>query len=252
MGYVSATVIENQPLTRTVSKLTFKLKYPIKQSQPGNYVMVWLPGIKEAPFSVYSHESTKISLIIEAVGPLTKKLINLKNGEKVGIRGPYGNSFTLRSNLSYMLVAGGSGTPPIFFALNKLKPIAKDITYLIGAHTSDELFLIDEAKLYSVKVFVATDDGSLGFKGFVTQLANDLLKKEKIDMILTCGPEPMIKTMYELAVKYNVMLEASMSRIIKCSLGFCGSCVLEPKGYRVCTDGPVFNKDQLSGIKWLA
>ncbi len=251
LRYIPAVLIENQYLTHTISKLTFKLKSSIKQSQPGNYVMVWMPGVKEAPFSIYNHEGTKISLIVEAVGPLTKKLINLKNGEKVGIRGPYGNSFTLKPNLSYMLVAGGSGTPPILFALNRLKLIAKDIIYLMGARTSDELFLIDEAKLYSTKVFITTDDGSLGFKGFVTQLADDLLKKEKIDIILTCGPEPMMKAMYEIAVKHNVMLEVSMSRIIKCALGFCGSCILEPKGYRVCVDGPIFNKDQLSDIKWL-
>lgn len=251
MEYVVAELIENQSLTPTVSKLTFKLKHPIRQSQPGNYVMVWLPGVKEAPFSVYYHDHTKISLIVEAIGPLTRKLVNLKTREKIGIRGPYGNSFTFKPKLSYMLVAGGSGAAPILFALKNLKTIAKDTMYLMGARTSDELFLIDEAKLYSSKVFVSTDDGSSGFKGLVTQLADKLLRKEKVDMIFACGPEPMIKSMYEIAIKYNVMFEASMSRIIKCALGFCGSCVLEPKGYRVCADGPVFNKVQLGDIKWL-
>ncbi len=74
MEYVTAKLIENQPLTYKISKLTFKLNRPIKPALPGNYVMVWVPGLKEAPFSVYNHEGIKLSLIIEAVGPLTKKL----------------------------------------------------------------------------------------------------------------------------------------------------------------------------------
>jgi dihydroorotate dehydrogenase electron transfer subunit len=251
LAYVTAKLIENQQLTSTISKLTFKLERIIKPSLPGNYVMVWLPSIKEAPFSIYDHEGTKLSLIIEAVGPLTKKLVKLEHGAKVGIRGPYGNAFTLRPNLSYMLVAGGSGVPPILFALRRLKPIAKNITYLIGARTKDELFLIDEARINNAEVYVSTDDGSYGFKGFVTELADNILNKRKFDIILSCGPEPMIKSLYDIALKYDIIFEASMSRIIKCALGFCGSCLLEPKGYRVCADGPVFNKDQLGGIQWL-
>jgi len=251
LEYIIAKLTENQRLTPTVSKLTFRLERMMKPSLPGNYVMVWLPGVKEAPFSIYNHEGTKLSLIIEAVGPLTKKLVKLKPGAKVGIRGPYGNSFTLKPNLSYMLVAGGSGVPPILFALRKLKLITKNIVYLMGARTRDELFLVDEARINNAEVYVSTDDGSYGFKGFVTMLADKILTKRKFDVILSCGPEPMIKSLYDIALKYDVIFEASMSRIIKCALGFCGSCLLEPKGYRVCTDGPVFNKDQLGGIRWL-
>ncbi len=125
------------------------------------------------------------------------------------------------------------------------------VTFLLGAKTKNELLFRDgmQAVLSKIKsrFEVATEDGSYGSKGLVTDLAEKYLAKEKFDMIYTCGPEPMMHRMLLLASRFHTPLQASLERLMRCAIGICGTCVIGK--FRVCKDGPVFTGEQLSEVK---
>ena len=247
--YITGVLSDNRVLAEEIHMLTFKLKrrFP-KEPKPGNYVMLWLPGSGEIPLSIYDYDTDvfEASFIVEGVGPTTRALNTLKPGDKVGVRGPYGNSFSIEGYRSYLLVAGGIGAPPIIYALKRIR--GKKV-YLFGARTASKVFMVNELRSAGYEVYVSTDDGTLGFKGYVTDLAELVVSGgRRFDIILACGPDLMLKKLYRFAEKYNMKFEASFTRIVKCGVGICGSCVLEPLGLRVCVDGPVFQGEQLGGL----
>ncbi len=247
--YIVGTLVENRRLAEGIHLLRFRLARKLKRSpMPGNYMMVWLPGSGEIPLSAYNYSERppEISFIVEAVGPRTERLNSLAQDSRIGLRGPYGNGFSIGKYRSYMLVAGGIGAPPIIYALRKVGGRA---VYLFGARTASKVFMIDELIEEGYEVHVSTDDGSMGFRGYVTQLAESMLRAgRKFDVVMACGPDAMIKKLYMLAKKYSIGFEASFTRIVKCGVGICGSCVLEPLGLRVCVDGPVFKGQELEGL----
>lgn len=245
--YIIGTLREKEKLTKKVFKLTFELSRKLTKPYPGRYIMMWLPGSGEIPLSLYKVEGNRASFLIEVVGKTTRDICNLELGKNVGIRGPYGRGFNL-SRSSYLLIAGGIGAPPILYASREIGRLKKRAIYLFGARTAEDLFLLNEPEEYGLKVFHSTDDGSSGFKGYVTQLAEKFIKNDEFEAILACGPDPMIKAALELANKYGLYFEASMTRIVKCGVGLCGICELKPKGLLVCRDGPVFNGDALKGV----
>ncbi|MCK4434970.1 dihydroorotate dehydrogenase electron transfer subunit, partial [Candidatus Bathyarchaeota archaeon] len=177
-------------------------------------------------------------------------LQNKNIGEVIGIRGPFGNSFTEKEG-SILMVSGGTGTAPILFLARKIASRATKLVFVIGAKTRDELLFIEELRKILVKerdrVIETTEDGSCGVKGLVTTPLKRLLAKERFDMLYTCGPEQMVRKVFGLAEKYEVALEASLERLMRCSIGLCGSCVIGK--YRVCRDGAVFTREQLREVK---
>lgn len=150
-----------------------------------------------------------------------------------------------------LIVGGGTGLIPLTFLGEQLANLDVKITFLTGAKTKNELMFLDRIESFIQKaherMVVTTDDGSYGTKGIVTQPAEDLLKKEKFDMVYACGPEPMMHKMFLLAETYDVPFEVSLERLMRCAIGICGSCVLG--GFRVCVDGPVFTREQLRQVK---
>jgi len=119
-------------------------------------------------------------------------------------------------------------------------------TVIIGVKTKKELFFEDRLRRCGATVLVSTDDGSKGYKGFASDLAKDVLKKEKIDAVFTCGPEPMMKTL--LSCCRTILFQASLERYMKCSIGICGQCCVG-KGLRVCLDGPIFDGSTLKKVE---
>ncbi|WP_461865436.1 dihydroorotate dehydrogenase electron transfer subunit [Thermococcus sp.] len=203
---------------------------------PGQFIMLWLPGIGEKPFSLAGDNA----IIVKKVGPFTSTLFNIRAGDYVWIRGPYGNGFRPRGE-KIALVAGGIGIPPLY-ALAKLWRDKFDrITLIYGARTEKEVALLD-VKKYVDEVIITTDDGSSGRKGFPT----DVLKarKKEFDYVYACGPEAMLKSVLEVMEYRNVQISAE--RYMRCGIGVCGSCALGK--YLVCRDGPVFEGRKLVGI----
>ena len=184
-------VIDETPTVRT---LVFSDEI-MSNVLPGQFAMVWIPGINELPMSVMiAQETGKAAFTVRKHGPASTGLFNLKAGQQIGIRGPYGNSFNLKHG-KLLLVGGGTGLVPMMRLLTFVKP-TDDVTLLIGAKSKDEVFFEDLAnnllKNNSHKVIVTTDDGSYGEKGLVTDMVEKLINQNNFDGVYTCGPEKMM------------------------------------------------------------
>ena len=236
--------------SQTVKTFTFKDRECAK-AKPGQFLMLWIPGVDEIPLSILdASEDDTISIAVRKVGEATQALNAKRVGEVVGVRGPFGNSFTLRKG-RILMVGGGTGTVPLYFLIKRLTHQAEKSVLVLGAKTKDELLFMDEVKK-AMKgergQFVATtEDGSYGIRGLCTEPLKELLTREKFDIVYACGPERMIHKIFDLTEEYGVDFEASLERLMKCAIGLCGSCVIGK--YRVCMDGPIFNSKQLEEVK---
>ena len=228
----------------TAIKKIVKENYKVKtfylakniDAKPGQFIMVWLPGIDEKPFTL-SSTGKETSITIEEKGKFTKELFKLKAGDKIGVRGPYGNGFSIKDNAC--VAAGGLGIACLKPLIQKLKkPVI-----IFGVKNKNDLLFKDILKKY--KINISSDDGSIGSKGFTTDLLKNILddKKNKIKYIYTCGPEIMMKKVFEITEKNKIECEASLERFMKCGFGICGQCAINE--FRVCKDGPVFSSSQL-------
>jgi dihydroorotate dehydrogenase electron transfer subunit len=241
---------ETKQETPSVKTLTFEEKTCLEAS-PGQFVMVWVPGLDEIPMSISCTAAGGVSISVEKVGQATGALHRMKEGDLIGVRGPFGNGFSMIKKGNILIVGGGTGLIPLTFLGEQLADLDVKMTFLTGAKTKNELLFLDRIESIVQKahgrIVVTTDDGSYGTKGMVTQPTEDLMKKEEFDMVYACGPELMMHKMFLLAETYGVPLEVSLERLMRCAIGICGSCVLG--GFRVCVDGPVFTREQLRRVK---
>lgn len=210
-----------------------------KKVTPGQFFMIWIPGIDEIPMSVSYTEGLK-GITVENIGESTSALHKLKIGDKIGIRGPYGNGFKIIGK-RILLVGGGTGIIPLASLMEKITK--KEIMVIIGAKTKSEILFEERIKKATKNVLFSTDDGSLGYRGFASNLAEELMEKKKFDLVLMCGPEIMMKKIVDLANERRIPVQASLERYMKCGVGICDSCSIG--GLQVCKDGPVFSGDVL-------
>ena len=239
-------IIDETPTVRT---LVFSDEV-MSNVLPGQFAMVWIPGVNELPMSVMiSKESGKAAFTVRKHGPASTGLFNVKAGEQIGIRGPYGNSFDLKEG-KLLLVGGGTGLVPMMRLLTFIKP-SDDVTVLIGAKSKDEVFFEDLANSLLEnnphKVIVSTDDGSYGEKGFVTNLVEKLVSETRFDGVYACGPEIMMYKTVQTVHSKGIFVQASLERMMKCGVGICGSCCIGED--LVCRDGTVFDGQHLSSNK---
>jgi dihydroorotate dehydrogenase electron transfer subunit len=234
---------ENQ----TTKTFTLKDKFCSK-AKPGQFMMLWIPRLDEIPLSIINAGGNQVSVTVKAVGEATRAMHEMKKGEIVGVRGPFGSSFT-ENDGRILMVGGGTGIAPLLFLARKLAAKAKRLAFVIGAKTKSELlFLTQLSALCTEQTTIATtEDGSYGLKCLATEPLEDLLNKKKFDMVYACGPELMIRHVFDLAEQRGIAIEASLERLMRCGIGLCGSCVIGK--YRVCKDGPVFNAAQLREVK---
>ncbi|MBP1911582.1 dihydroorotate dehydrogenase electron transfer subunit [Thermococcus stetteri] len=203
---------------------------------PGQFIMAWLPGVGEKPFSL----AWKDMIVVKRVGPFTTELFKLKEGDRLWVRGPYGHGFT-RKGKRIALVGGGIGIPPLYAFARKNRGEFEHVTLIYGARSEDELSLMD-IENYVDEVVITTDDGSAGRKGFPTEVLAE--RKGEFDQVYACGPEPMLRAALRVMNYRNIQISAE--RYMKCGIGVCGSCNLGK--YLVCRDGPVFDGFQLKGL----
>jgi len=218
------------------------------KAKPGQFLMLWLPGIDEIPLSVMDIGKDLVSVSVKVVGDATRHLHELEAGATVGVRGPFGTSFT-ESRGRVLLVGGGTGTAPLLFLAKQLVTKTEKLSFVEGAKTKDELLFVRElGKVCNEKSLITTtEDGTYGLQCMVTEPLAKLLDREKFDMIYTCGPEVMVKKIFDLTEQRKLPLEASLERLMRCGIGLCGSCMIGK--YRVCRDGPVFTAAQLREVR---
>ena len=217
---------------------------------PGQFAMVWIPGVNELPMSVMiSKETGKAAFTVRKHGLASTGLFNIKSGEKIGIRGPYGNAFDIKEG-NLLLVGGGTGLVPMMRLLTHVKP-TDNVTLLIGAKSQEEVFFESLAnellKNNPHKVIVCTDDGSYGEKGFVTDIVEKLVNESHFDGVYTCGPEKMMYKTVQSAHSKGIFVQASLERMMKCGVGICGSCCVGED--LACKDGTIFDGTHLSQNK---
>jgi dihydroorotate dehydrogenase electron transfer subunit len=245
-----AEIVKAKKENSTVKTFTFVDKLCGK-AEPGQFVMVWIPGVDEIPMSLSAINLEGLSSItVNEVGEATRALNQKEKGDQIGIRGPFGNGFVPAGG-NVMIVGGGTGLAPLMPLTEKLAKVADKITVMSGVKTRDNLLFLDRidsilSEAHSEIVFT-TEDGSYGIECLVVDQAEKKLMKEKFDMVYTCGPEQMMYNIFLLAEQYNVPLQASLERIMRCAIGLCGSCQIGK--LRVCKDGPVLNSEQLRSVK---
>jgi len=222
-----------------------------REPKPGQFAMVWIPGVDEIPMSVSYCGEDLAGLTVRPVGPATEALAALKRGDLIGIRGPFGNGFVATAQVP-LIVGGGIGMAPLRLLVHEFANMGVESDVVIAARKSDELLFAEELQSLArsgVRVHVATDDGSMGVKGLAIDVVQELLTTHHFDMIYTCGPEKMMVSLWQLAMNKGIDIAASLERYMKCGCGLCGSCALDPTGDLVCIQGPVFTGEQLSRIK---
>jgi dihydroorotate dehydrogenase subfamily 1 len=240
---------EIKSASREVKTFTFSSKTIAQESKPGQFVMVWDPGIDEIPLSI-AHATPRgdVEVAIADVGDCSHSLHQKRDGDLVGLRGPYGRGFRIEGKRLCM-VAGGYGAAPLRFVAERARELNTHVVVLEGAKTSAELLYVNELLDGGCDVNLATEDGSEGYKGLVTELLEEVMASEEgFDQVLTCGPELMMQRVCEITRKARIPTQVSVERIVKCSCGACGSCDLG--GYLICKDGPVFDAEELEGTEF--
>jgi dihydroorotate dehydrogenase electron transfer subunit len=204
-------------------------------AQPGQFVMVWLPQIDEKPFSLAGADP--ITLTVTRVGAFTAALHQLGPGDQLWLRGPIGMGYTLQEGPA-LLVGGGYGAAPLWFLARRARASGQAVHVALGARTASLLVLEQRFVDLGCELHVATDDGSKGRRGVVTDLVAELLGAVGIGALYGCGPDPMLHALEALANQRAMPCQLSHEANMMCGMGVCGSCTRGE--HLVCRDGPVF------------
>ncbi len=228
---------------------TYTFEYKLN-SRPGQFVMLWVPGVDMKPFSIGKDAGEEFELTICRVGKATEALFELKQGDSIGITGPYGSCYRHKKESHVITVAGGYGAAPLGYLADNALADNCTVDFLVGARNADLLLFEERMTQAGANVQVATDDGSKGHKGYVTEILVELLEKNKKEgtlekvKVFTCGPELMQKKVAEIAQEYGVQSEVSVERYMKCGFGICGNCCIDDEGITLCQHGPVILGDR--------
>lgn len=252
-------ILSNQPKGKNYFRLKFAWPQLAKEVKPGQFIQVKIDDSLEPllrrPFGIHRVSSKGIEILYEVVGKGTHKLSLKKSGEILDILGPLGNGFVIPVPRSLLptrciLVAGGMGVAPLTFLAEKLtegknKKAKLKTLVLIGAKTKNHILCADEFKKLGCEVKIATDDGSWGYKGYVSDLLKHTLSVVRglWSKVYSCGPRPMLKEVRKICMAKNIPCQASFEENIACGIGTCLGCAIKTKnGFkRVCLDGPVFD-----------
>ena len=234
------TILSNAPLTDTVYKMVLEGDTSAI-TNCGQFVDLRLPEkYLRRPISVCDYDESTLTLIYKVVGSGTEIMASLPAGTKLDILTGLGNGYDLSLSGDHpVLLGGGVGVPPMYNLAKKLRAMGLEVRVILGFNTASEIFLADEFKALGAKVHVATADGSVGTKGFVT----DALP-ENYTYFYTCGPEPMLKAVYRAT---RTSGEMSFEERMGCGFGACMGCSCKTlTGYkRICKEGPVMKKEEI-------
>lgn len=235
------TVTENRKIASSVYEMTLSGDTSAVTA-PGQFVNIRLDGFfLRRPISVCDCESGTLRLIYKVVGNGTQAMSKLQNGTELDVLTGLGNGYnTGKSGDRPLLLGGGVGVPPMYMLAKKLISEEKDVTVILGFNTENEVFYENEFQALGAKVLVTTADGSKGIKGFVT----DAMDKVDYTYFYTCGPEPMLKAVYN---KSTTSGQFSFEERMGCGFGACMGCSCKTKygSKRICKDGPVLEKEEI-------
>ena len=227
---------------------------PLPEMCSGQFAQLRIDDSKETflrrPISIHrvDLERNEVAFLIQKVGKGTASLWQKRPGSTLNAILPLGKGFTMPKSPEQrvLLVGGGVGIAPLLFMGEEMQRMGAHPTFLLGARSKSDLLLLDKYRACGT-VYVTTEDGSEGEKGFVTQ--HSILQRERFDNIAVCGPKPMMMAMASYAKKTGTVCEVSLENVMACGLGACLCCVEETKDGNVCVckEGPVFDVEKL---KW--
>jgi len=246
-------VIGNKRLTNDffVLELSGNDKFP--DFRPGQFAQVRIDGSRETflrrPFSIHDvdYEKNTFKLLIQIAGKGTETLSKLRNGDVLNLIYPLGNSFGLpEKNKKILLVGGGCGIAPLLFLGKYLKSNGYVPDILLGFRNTERIIEFEEYNKVG-KVFLTTEDGSKGEKGFA--INHSIFSTDRYDRIYCCGPDPMMRAIAGYCKKNNITCEVSLENLMACGIGACLCCIVDTVKGNLCTciDGPVFN---ITDLKW--
>ena len=233
-------IIENRPLTQTVYRMVLKGDVSAITA-PGQFVNIKLNGLYlRRPISVCDVEGDCLTIVYKVVGKGTEQMAQMQEGQLDVLAG-LGNGYDMEpAGEKPVLMGGGVGVPPLYMLAKKLIAQNKQVHVILGFNTRDEVFYEEEFKALGAQVTVTTVDGSYGTKGFVT----DALKTVDYTYFYTCGPEPMLKAVYQNSATSG---QLSFEKRMGCGFGACMGCSCKTiTGYkRICKEGPVLRKEEI-------
>ncbi len=234
MNFSPVGLVRNERVCEDITILTFDRKINV---QAGEFIFLWVPGIGEKPFSALTDDP--FSLVVIDVGQFTHALMDLPEGTECYVRGPYGIPVNPPEDARIMAVAGGTGLAAVY-------QLARDFgnaEVFAGARTAERLYFLEECQQIA-EVHVATDDGSAGYHGVVTELLRQRLQEMPADerdklVFYNCGPEPMVHAAVAVQREFcrDEQIYSAIDYLTKCGVGICGACAA-PDGRRLCVDGP--------------
>lgn len=227
----------------------------LQEVYPGQFVQILIADSSalflRRPISInyIDKETNEMWLLVQRVGKGTNKITEMKVGEELNLLFPLGNRFTMPElGQRVLLIGGGVGTAPMLFLGTRLQEKGFKPEFLLGGRSASDITQLDDFEKTGT-VYTTTEDGSLGVKGFVTN--HPILKEKNIDRIYTCGPKPMMIAIAQHATDNEIECEASLENHMPCGFGVCLCCVEKTKergNVCVCTEGPVFNINELQWI----
>ena len=248
MGY---EILKKVELCPNQYELTIKAPYITRNAKAGQFIILRVEEEGErVPLTIadFDREKGELTIVYMAVGYTTKKLAKLEVGDEiVDIVGPLGQPTHIKNYGTVVCLAGGYGAAPCYLIAKAFKEAGNKVYMIMGARNKDLIFWNDKMKDACTELYITTDDGSLGTKGFVTGVMEDIMAKEKVDYAIAVGPMPMMRAVAELTRGKGIKTEASMNPIMVDGTGMCGACRVTVGGKVkfACVDGPDFDAHEI-------
>ncbi len=244
MGY---EILYKKELCTNQYEIRVKAPFITKNAKAGQFIILRTDKNSERiPLTIadYDRQNEILTIVYMAVGYTTKKLASLDVGDEIeDIVGPLGVPTHIKNYGTVICVAGGYGAAPCYLIAKAFKEAGNKVHMVMGARTKDLIFWQDKMKNACNELHITTDDGTLGTKGFTTQVAKEIIDSEKVDYVIAVGPMPMMRAVAELTRPYEIKTEASMNPIMVDGTGMCGACRVTVGGKVkfACVDGPDFD-----------
>ena len=256
MGKSFVMVLSNREIAHNIYSLEFETTPEISKSTPGQFINIRVRGedapFFRRPFSIAGTDDESTEIIYEVVGRGTYYLSLLETGDSLDILGPLGSGFRFeKENSDILLIGGGIGLPPLLFLAQTMSHNGISPMLLAGFRTKSVNYLPSNTD----RVLYATNDGTLGYNGYITDLLIEKLRDKKYERIYACGPDPMLSKVIEIADEFKVACSVSVENVFGCGTGLCLGCIMENSLKRytetgrkyalACKEGPVFDASDL-------
>ena len=249
-------ILDKKELNDNVDRMKIHAPLVARNCKPGHFIILRVADLGERiPLTVVEHDENTVEIIYQKLGYSTKLLGTKSIGDSISdFVGPLGECANIHDVNSILAVAGGVGAAPIYPQLKAYYDKGVSIDLVLGARNKEYLILVDEFKEICSNVYLCTDDGSLGFKGFVTDKAMELLDSNTYDHAIAIGPLVMMKHIVDLNKKYNLQTDVSLNPIMIDGTGMCGNCRVSIGGktFFACVDGPDFPGEEVDFDELLA